>query len=396
MIPSFLSHALFLVVVLVAFRYAWLRIRVVVPKRLRWFGGTAFIGIIFLAFAYRLLPEITGPQAQAMLGMGAFWMVFIGNWLVACLFMDLLFVILWIKARVWGFGLRSREIVFRLKLARDHWIPQALILTVLVTIGFCVYGWNKQLNFIVHYETLEIKKPAAEAIRIAVISDAHFDPLFRAEKWDRLIDSLDRIQPDLIVLLGDMSDLSIHDLEAAGFADGIQKLHAPLGVFGITGNHEAYMMRRDPELLHWMQLQGMELLDESSVCMMGLCLTGRADPQMAKQNNEARKPLAKIQPDSIWISRQAWIVLDHQPKGLEPSDLPASAPRPDLGLSGHTHGGQFFPWTIVINWVWPLANGRGTLTGVPWITSSGFGQWGPALRVGSSTELLIIDLVPKK
>jgi len=82
-----------------------------------------------------------------------------------------------------------------------------------------------------------------------------------------------------------------------------------------------------------------------------------------------------------------WIVLDHQPKGIEKEH---TGRLPDFALSGHTHNGQFFPGTIVIKWGWRLVYGLGELDGVKWLVSSGIDCWGPPVRVGSDTEMWLI------
>jgi predicted MPP superfamily phosphohydrolase len=80
-------------------------------------------------------------------------------------------------------------------------------------------------------------------------------------------------------------------------------------------------------------------------------------------------------------------LLDHQPRGIERWH---SGRLPDCALSGHTHAGQFFPGTVVINWVWKVAYGTGALGGVYWLVSSGFDCWGPPVRFGSDSEIWVI------
>lgn len=393
---TLLLRILVFILVLGILRYLWVRFRRIIPKKLHWPTGFLFIALLFVTFLYRLLPT-DAPAWIGALGfaIGGFWMVFLSNWLVACLSLDLVFVIRWFRQRVFGFGIRTYEIRKHLSYSRSHWIPLVLGLTVIVTMTMFAVGWPAQLRFRVNYEQVHLTRQTTQKVRAAILTDVHFDPLFQMEKWDAMLDSLKRIQPDVILIPGDLTDLSIADMERGGYGDALAKLHAPLGVFMISGNHEAYMLRRDPDLFRYFSSKGIEWLDESSICVPGLCITGRTDPNMGKALGISRKPLQEIQPDSQVLERQAWLVLDHQPFGLTLGDLGPQEAKPDLGISGHTHAGQFFPWTYVIRFVWPLSRGRGELAGVPWITSSGFGQWGPALRIGSSTELLIVDFIGK-
>ena len=98
-----------------------------------------------------------------------------------------------------------------------------------------------------------------------------------------------------------------------------------------------------------------------------------------------RLPLDFIAPAKD--SRVPWIVLDHQPRGLDSLDTR----KPDFALSGHTHDGQFFPGTVIIDWVWRIAYGFGELDNVKWLVTSGVHSWGPPVRVGSDAEMWILD-----
>ena len=139
---------------------------------------------------------------------------------------------------------------------------------------------------------------------------------------------------------------------------------------------------------------------------------------VAHSRNTERKPLTELIPDSVKlvehpqdsleavaiqdslsdstvasatydtvIVHQPWILLDHQPKGIEKTH---SGRLPDIALSGHTHDGQFFPVTFIIDYVWKVAYGKGALGGVLWLVSSGFDCWGPPVRFGSDSEFWVI------
>ena len=105
------------------------------------------------------------------------------------------------------------------------------------------------------------------------------------------------------------------------------------------------------------------------------------DVQKARALDMDRMPLSKL---AVAGSALPWLLMDHQPRGIEPEH---SGRMPDFAFSGHTHAGQFFPGTVIINWVWRLAYGFGTLDSVRWLVSSGVDSWGPPVRVGSDTEM---------
>ncbi len=149
---------------------------------------------------------------------------------------------------------------------------------------------------------------------------------------------------------------------------------------------------------------------------------------VARGRDVERKPLVELMPDTIVLTELAqytvavevippdslveiadtiapavaydtavvhrpWILLDHQPKGIE---MTHSGRLPDLALSGHTHDGQFFPVTFIIDYVWKLAYGKGALGGVLWLVSSGFDCWGPPVRFGSDSEFWVIKFKVKE
>lgn len=384
---SMIGRILFLLFAVSALRYMWVRLRVVLPARWRVLGGLVFVLLLFFAFAYRIFDFGPNWAGKVTFALGGFWMVALSNWLVACIGMDLLLLLRWIRMQFMDYQALARR--------RDSRIPFLALVTLVVTMGFWAYGVSHQLDFKVSYHQIQVDKPMIAPTRVAVISDIHFDPLFPVDKWKRLLAALDTLQPQLILIVGDLSDLSSSDLDGLRMGRLIKMLKAPQGVFATSGNHEAYMEQRDPGLMQWFAENGVRWLHDESICLDAICLTGRLDVNYAPHVSPTgvRKPLGEIAPDQVSLATRAWILMDHQPKGLLPQERTAQLP--DLGLSGHTHGGQFFPWTIVIRFLWPLAEGLGEIGGVRWITSSGFGQWGPALRVGSDTELLVLDILPQ-
>jgi predicted MPP superfamily phosphohydrolase len=164
------------------------------------------------------------------------------------------------------------------------------------------------------------------------------------------------------------------------------QIDAPYGFFAATGNHESFM-NPGGRTLEWLaSASHAQILIDSTVCTPRFCVTGRKDHSFARRRG-GRASLASLAPQGA-DTLKPWIVLDHQPKGLTAQDTVGLRHLPTLVMSGHTHDGQFWPWTVAIDWIWPLASGLGALSGVPWYVSSGFDQWGPPVRIGSSTEVV--------
>lgn len=283
-----------------------------------------------------------------------------------------------------------------------------LAATVLLTAGLLAYGIPNHYDY--KTRTLEVPvtlHPSFVApssfrnFKAVFFSDLHIVPLFKKEKLERLIAQCDSIKPDFLLFGGDFADVHDSVLTAEGYDPLIQKLAstARIAAVAIEGNHEVYMERSGSDPAGFLRRNGWIVLDDSTACLPAemplACFTGRRDFQKARVFNEPRKTLEELAVGSPMAESLTnkehdvpWILLDHQPKGIEEE---YGKSRPDFALSGHTHDGQFFPGNILIKWIWPLAYGEGTLSETHWLVSSGVDSWGPPVRAGSDTEIWILD-----
>lgn len=264
----------------------------------------------------------------------------------------------------------------------------------IVTAVFFSYGnWN---NYHYHFRDVEIPVAGLDhKFKGVYFSDIHLAAGFPESKLKKIVNDIDSIAPDVVFFGGDVADASDIYLNEKGFDTLFQKIKAPLGFFGVVGNHEAYLLRSGFDFASWMNQNGMITLLDSTICNELFCVSGRLDHQYMARLNKMRMPLDYL---SVEVLKQnekklPWIVLDHQPKGLE-GEKPKIVP--DLIISGHTHAGQFFPGNIIIDWIWPLSVGLGYLDGVLWFVSSGVHSWGPPVRVLTNSELVVFNFVPKK
>lgn len=240
-----------------------------------------------------------------------------------------------------------------------------------------------------------LAKPEAVAVvgnrafTAVFFSDIHVDPLFDRAKLERMIAHVDSIAPDYLLFGGDLADVPMPKLDEWGYDSLFKTLtsKAKIAAVAINGNHEGMQERPGSDPDSWMRKVGFVMLDDSSACIGPACFTGRTDFQVARHRDIDRLPLSTIAPRD---TTRPWILLDHQPKGIEPE---YSGRLPDYALSGHTHNGQFFPGNIVINFVWRLAFGEGVLDGVRWLVSAGVDCWGPPVRVGTDADMWVLRFV---
>ena len=236
-------------------------------------------------------------------------------------------------------------------------------------------------------EAVAVVEP--RAFTAVFFSDIHVDPLFDRAKLERMIAHVDSLAPDYLLFGGDLADVPMPKLDEWGYDNLFKTLtsKAKIAAVAINGNHEGMQERPGSDPDSWMRKVGFVMLDDSSACIGPACFTGRTDFQVARHRDIDRLPLATIAPRD---TTRPWILLDHQPKGIEPE---YSGRLPDYALSGHTHNGQFFPGNIVINFVWRLAFGEGVLNGVRWLVSAGVDCWGPPVRVGTDADMWVLHFV---
>ena len=291
--------------------------------------------------------------------------------------------------------------------------------TVGVALAIFAYGVPHNDDYKMMDLTVDLPSQYTEGFTAVFFSDIHVDPLFKAEKLQRFIAQMDSIKPDYLLFGGDLADVSMEQLDARGY-DSLFKMltsKANVAAVAVNGNHESMQERAGSNPNDWMRKVGFVVLDDSTACIGKACFTGRTDYMVARGRDVLRRPLAELIPDSLQLTEipqdsmaavaardsigdsaavvaydttivhRPWILLDHQPKGIEKGHV---GRLPDMALSGHTHDGQFFPVTFIINYVWKVAYGKGALGGVFWLVSSGFDCWGPPVRFGSDSEIWII------
>jgi len=227
-----------------------------------------------------------------------------------------------------------------------------------------------------------------DGIRIVQISDLHAGPTMRRAYVQRVVDMTKQLAPDLIALTGDMVDGSVSRL--ASRIAPLQALTVGDRAFFVLGNHDYYSGAAS-WTAHF-EAMGFRVLRNAHVTITrgeARLLIGGVDDFAARMSDPDARPRPDLATDGA-AGPDFRLLLAHNPK-IAPLAEQAGF---DLQLSGHTHAGQFFPWTIVIHWIHgPHAAGlsrRGRL----WVyVSAGTGTWGPPVRLGSWPELTLLRLV---
>jgi predicted MPP superfamily phosphohydrolase len=229
---------------------------------------------------------------------------------------------------------------------------------------------------------------ALHGFTIAQISDVHVGPTIKAPYVDAIVDAVNELKADLIAVTGDIVDGSVRDL--AGHTAPLARLTARHGAYFVTGNHEYYS--GEPAWTAEFRRLGLHVLMNEHVVLTHqgerLVVAGVADYSAHHFNPAQRSdPAAALK--NAPADAAARILLAHQPR----SAPAAAAAGFDLQLSGHTHGGQFWPWNLFVRLQQPFTAGLHRLNDLWIYISRGTGYWGPPKRFGSPSEITHLRLV---
>lgn len=226
---------------------------------------------------------------------------------------------------------------------------------------------------------------AFDGLRIALVTDLHVGPVRDAGFTRRVVEQVNAERPDLVVLGGDLADGKVAQVGAA--LEPLADLEARYGVVAVTGNHEYISGEPDAWLALWERL-GIQVLRNSNLELQQdgatIRVAGLEDPAGAGvgQAPDAARALSGID------RRGFTVLVAHQPKMAEL----VQARDVDLQLSGHTHGGQLWPFHYLVRLQQPVLDGLSPIGDVPVLTSRGAGAWGPPVRVLAEPEVPVITL----
>jgi predicted MPP superfamily phosphohydrolase len=227
--------------------------------------------------------------------------------------------------------------------------------------------------------------PALRGYRIAVVADIHLGPLLGRGHTERIVEMINAAEPDLVAMVGDLVDGTVAELGSA--AAPLRDLVARDGAFFVTGNHE-YFVDDTADWLRELQRLGMTpLRNENTVVRRGgavLNLAGVNDLSGARRDDgpDFDRALDGLNPDAPTV------LMAHQPVMVGQ----AAARGVDLQLSGHTHGGQMWPFHYVVEAVQPSLAGLSTVQDTQLYVTRGAGFWGPPVRVGARPDITILTL----
>ena len=254
-----------------------------------------------------------------------------------------------------------------------------------VFVGLFIYALYSAYVPVVRQLSISIDKPLTTPLRIAVASDLHIGKLFGGKAIDRLRRLTSKHQADILLMPGDIMDDNTDAFEQYRMTDNLAALCAslPKGVYATLGNHDLYGHERP--ISESLSEAGVQLLNDEvlgiSHGQQSVWLVGRFD-------NHKRHRVATTELLGQVDTKQPVILLDHRP-----SDIDAHSQLPiDLQVSGHTHNGQIFPANFIVNAINRVGYGYEAIGNGHFVVSSGYGFWGIPFRLGSRSEIWLIEL----
>lgn len=223
-------------------------------------------------------------------------------------------------------------------------------------------------------------------LKIVQISDIHAGPTLKRSWIEGLVRKINSLEPDLLVLTGDLVDGSVRRLAAD--VEPLADIKTKYGKYYVTGNHEYYSgvlpwLDKVKELGFEIFMNSHKLLEIEGAKLLLAGVTDYRAGSFIKEHTS--DPMLAI---SGAPSSDYKILLAHQPKSMHAAALAGF----DLQISGHTHGGQFWPWNLFVGLDQPVTAGLQKNDNMHIYVSRGTGYWGPPVRLGAPSEITLIRL----
>jgi predicted MPP superfamily phosphohydrolase len=358
-----------------------------IPSLAGWPAAALMLGVLLLASAL-LLPlsllgrRLRGSRARTALAWsGMLAMGWFSSLVVLTLLRDALLLMSAALGALWP-GALALDAIGR----TTAWAVLAAATAVTV-----VGAWNARRTAAV--VRVDVPVPglpeALHGFTIAQISDIHVGPTIRGRYLQAIVDRVNRLGADMVAVTGDLVDGSVAEL--AAHVAPLASLRSRHGTFFVTGNHE-YYSGAHTWIAELRRLEVRVLLNEHVVLRHDgheVVVAGVTDHSAHHFDSGHRSdPGASLLGAPVGAALR--LLLAHQPR----SALAAVGLGFHLQLSGHTHGGQFWPWNLFVRLQQPFTAGLHRLRDLWIYTSRGTGYWGPPKRFGAPSEITHLRMVP--
>ena len=250
------------------------------------------------------------------------------------------------------------------------------------------YGtWNAKHPVVKNYE-INISKKAGNIkdLNIVMVSDLHLGLINHNSTLEGMVHKINSLNPDVVLIAGDIIDDNINPFIKENMADTLKKIKAPMGVYAVLGNHD-YISNKSEELANQLKKAGVKLLQDKYIKVENsFYIIGRNDSSSERTGGDKREEMTSLLQG---IDKSLPLILmDHQPYHLEEGEALGI----DVQFSGHTHRGQIFPNEFITRRVYELDWGYLKKNSLNVFVSSGYGTWGPPIRLGNNAEIVNVKV----
>ena len=325
-------------------------------------------------FAKILESKHSSIITDALNIIGGFWLAFMLYGFLFFFLSDIILLILRIPGIVKGDSI----VIFR----KWSFIIIISASALLIIGGFinAIIPFTREYNITINKSAGQVK-----TLRIAAVSDIHLGSIIRKRSLKKMSGIIKDLRPDLVLLLGDIVDGEIGPVMRGDLLQYFSYPDCTDGLYAITGNHE--FIGGAARTIPYIESKGIKILKDEMVTLPGgIQLIGRLDRDSFRFYRKERLSLGELMKQAD--TTKPVILLDHQPFHLDETAKYGI----DLQLSGHTHNGQMWPLNHVTAMIYELSTGYLKKRNTNFIVSSGYGLWGPRVRSGSRSEVLLINL----
>ena len=280
----------------------------------------------------------------------------------------------------------------------------ACCICVVIIISFSGIYHAKHIKVTPYKITVDKSAPDMDSLKIVLLADTHFGYNSGAVHAQEIVDKINEQNPDLVCIAGDIFDNEYDAVrEPEKISEILRTIRSKYGVYACWGNHdlnepilagftfkhkkEDSKQLKDPRMKRFLQNSNIQLLEDEAVLIdNSFYVVGRKDASLVEKIEEKRKTPAQL--TQKLDKDKTIIVIDHQPKELQ--DIADAGV--NLDLCGHTHDGQTFPGNFTVKFLWENPCGYLQKGSMHNIVTSGSGVWGPAMRVGTDSEICTINL----
>lgn len=359
-----------------------------------------------IMYVFFMLTPLTGyligrePYHHMLKAMSNYWLGVLAIGAITLIFFDI-----------------GRVILNKTKWKNDH--PNVKRFKIVGTCAIVIiailssYGFLHSKNIKVNTQKVTVKaeilsnktqKSSSGAdLRIALIADTHLGYSVGEKHMEQMVKKINEQKPDIVIIAGDIFDNEYKAIKnPEKVAKVLSGLKSTYGTYACWGNHDitevllaGFTMKTDgysddENFRSFLKKAKINLLEDQSVLIDdSFYLVGRKDWVMSKKMGEQRKDITQLT-EALDKSKPIFVI-DHEPVELE-KIAKAGA---DLDLSGHTHNGQTFPGNLLMKFIWDNPYGIEKVGDMTSCVTSGAGIWGPAMRLGTNSEIMILDVIGK-